>query len=246
MLRLLTLAIVGALVTLAQATQAPRPEFDAASVKAVPEEMGWPPRAGYWVSPRIVDPQRFRALTYLAQVIEGAYGVRNFQVSGGPAWIKEAQVRFEIQATAVRPSSQDEMRQMLQTLLADRFKLRLHREKRDFPIYALVVGRNGPKLTAANESSNKDSARNAGKGSIDIGNGVFKGGGATMELLIQILTDNLERPVIDKTSLTSITISVSTTTRPRCPTGGLALPYSCLFRNSVSDLSHKRHRSTCS
>jgi uncharacterized protein (TIGR03435 family) len=96
---------------------------------------------------------------------------------------------------ADRPSSDEQIRRMLQELLAQRFKLKLHRETREIPIYALVVGKNGHKLQAT-----KDASQN-GDGSIWLGNGALSARGVTMALFVRILSENLDRPVLDKTSL---------------------------------------------
>jgi uncharacterized protein (TIGR03435 family) len=119
--------------------------------------------------------------------------MRSFQILGAPSWLGREQ--FEIQAMAERPSSDEEIRRMLQELLADRFKLRLHRETREIPIYALVVGKKGLKLQAT-----KDASQN-GDGSLWIGNGSLSARGASMALFARILSDNLDRPVLDKTGL---------------------------------------------
>lgn len=171
-----------------------KPSFEAASIKAVPDSVGWPPRAGYWVQPQMENPRRLRALTLLSQIIEWAYDVRDFQLEGGPAWLKQG--RFEIQATADHPVTQAEMREMLQTLLLDRLNLKVHREHKELPVYALVVGKNGPRLTPTENAS-----QYRGVGNFDVGKGIVMGHGATMAGFCQILTDNLERPVIDKTGL---------------------------------------------
>jgi uncharacterized protein (TIGR03435 family) len=124
-----------------------------------------------------------------------AYGVRDFQVVGAPEWLK--QEAFEIPATAEHPSNECQIRQMVQGLLAHRFRLRLHRERREIPVYALIVGKNGPKLTLS-----KDDRLIQGLGDIQTRPGKLWGTGATMTLFTYILTDNLERPVVDKTKLT--------------------------------------------
>ena len=85
------------------------------------------------------------------QLITWAWKVKNYQVLGAPVWI--SQERFEIQATTGRPSSVDEERLMVQRLLASRFGLKVHREDKETPVYALVVGKNGPKLATAKEGT---------------------------------------------------------------------------------------------
>jgi len=188
--------LVALFLPLMAAQAQPPLAFDAASIKAIPEQTGWPPRAGYFIEPRMDDPQRFHSRIRISRVIEWAYGVREFQIQNAPEWTKEGKIRFEIQAIAAQPSTPAEMKQMVQTLLVDRFQLKLHRETKQVPVYALVIAKNGPKLKDA-----VDAAHNGGKGSIDIGSGIFKGAGATMDRFVEILTDNLDRPVINRTNL---------------------------------------------
>jgi uncharacterized protein (TIGR03435 family) len=78
-------------------------------------------------------------------VIRVAYGVYENQVIGGPGWIDTD--RFELTATVPPGSSVDVVREMLRTLLADRFGLTTHHEKRDLPIYTLTSsGQLGPRM----------------------------------------------------------------------------------------------------
>jgi uncharacterized protein (TIGR03435 family) len=130
-------------------------------------------------------------------ILEWAYGVRDFQVLGAPEWFK--QELFEIDARAEHPASEAQMKQMVQALLADRFKLKLHRETKIIPVYALVLGKDGPKLA---EAEAKSSLLNQGLGNIMVPPGKLTAHAATMALFVQILTENLDRPVIDKTHLT--------------------------------------------
>jgi uncharacterized protein (TIGR03435 family) len=79
-------------------------------------------------------------------------GAINVPIEGGPAWIKDAQYTISGKAEeAVKPGVMQGP--MLQSLLEDRFKLRLHWENRDIPVYALVVAKSGPKLQAFKEGS---------------------------------------------------------------------------------------------
>ena len=93
MARNVTRVIVAGLLCLSGLSAQTKPSFEAASIKAVPDSVGWPPRAGYWVQPQMENPQRLRALTLLSQIIEWAYDVRDFQLEGGPSWLKQG--RFE-------------------------------------------------------------------------------------------------------------------------------------------------------
>jgi uncharacterized protein (TIGR03435 family) len=82
----------------------------------------------------------------LADLIRIAYRVKPYQVQG-PDWM--SQQRFEIQGKIPDGVSPDKLPEMLQALLAERFKLTIHRDKKELPVYALIVGKGGPKLTEA-------------------------------------------------------------------------------------------------
>jgi uncharacterized protein (TIGR03435 family) len=72
------------------------------------------------------------------------------RVQGGLGWIDDE--RYDIQAKAENPNAtKEEIRVMLQTLLADRFKLATHRETKQLPVYTPLVAKGGPKLTVAKE-----------------------------------------------------------------------------------------------
>jgi uncharacterized protein (TIGR03435 family) len=80
----------------------------------------------------------------LADLIPIAFKLKPYQVSG-PDWLKGSQ-RFDILATLPEGSNKDQVPEMLQSLLAERFQLKYHRETRELPIYALVVSKSGHKL----------------------------------------------------------------------------------------------------
>lgn len=80
-----------------------------------------------------------------------AYGLKDFQLSGGPAWAKHGRLDvselFEVVAKAGdKAPSEDEFRVMLQELLADRFQLKVRHVVKDLPVYRLVVNKNGAKV----------------------------------------------------------------------------------------------------
>ena len=82
----------------------------------------------------------------LADLIRTAYRVKSYQVSG-PDWISGQ--RFDILAKMPEGSTKEQVPEMLQALLAERFKLTIHRETKEHSVYALVVGKGGPKLKEA-------------------------------------------------------------------------------------------------
>jgi uncharacterized protein (TIGR03435 family) len=86
----------------------------------------------------------------LRDLVRTAYEVKDYQISGldslGAAMSAQ---RFNIQATLPEGATEKQVPQMLQALLAERFKLVIHRETRDQPVYALIVAKGGPKLKDA-------------------------------------------------------------------------------------------------
>jgi uncharacterized protein (TIGR03435 family) len=122
--------------------------FDVAAIK--PNNSG-----ANFLGIRVVPGGGLRAVNAtLRSMIREAYQVRDFQLSGGPAWLDSA--RYDIEAKGqIEPGSQEQtglqVMKMLQALLADRFQLSIHRETKEMPIYALLVAKNGPKLEASRE-----------------------------------------------------------------------------------------------
>lgn len=91
----------------------------------------------------------------LDHVIALAYELRFTEsIKGGPAWARDDNVRFNIQATAPNPdkATHAELLQMMQTLLQERFKAKLRLETQDIPGYALVVANGGPRVHESAES----------------------------------------------------------------------------------------------
>ena len=94
------------------------------------------------------------------ETIATAYGFAGYQVSG-PQWLREE--RFDVVAKTDNPSAgEDEMRPMLQGLLAERFRLTLDRETRQLPAYVLAVAKNGPKLEGVQGERSDPRQKSAG------------------------------------------------------------------------------------
>jgi len=150
--------MVGAIWAQATATA-----FEVASIRAA--EFPNPGRAGG-------GQQQFRpgmqldagrlawSFASLAEMVQYAFGVKNYQVSG-PDWMRSS--RWNVVARLPEGGSQDQVPRMMQTLLAERFQLDVHHEKRDQPVYALEVAKGGPRLEAI-ASSNDDSTAPAPAG----------------------------------------------------------------------------------
>jgi len=82
----------------------------------------------------------------LKDLIVAAYKVKDYQITG-PDWLNKTDAqRFDIVARLPEGSSKDDAPKMLQALLEDRFKLKVHRVTQEHPVQALVVGKGGPKM----------------------------------------------------------------------------------------------------
>ena len=138
------LLIVTAYGLLGQSTPVTR--FEVASVKpntaAVVRVMMVAPRPGG----RLVAEN-----APLWMLIQNAYKLQRFQISGGPGWIDTD--HFDIEAKAAGNASREQIFLMLQGLLEDRFKLKAHRETKELPVYALTAARGGFKLQPPKEGS---------------------------------------------------------------------------------------------
>jgi uncharacterized protein (TIGR03435 family) len=135
----------------------------------------------------------------LKALVGFAYNVRDYQISNGPNWLDSA--GYDIIATPEHPvdptpDNIDYFRQMLQGLLADRFKLTLSRQKKELPVYALLVARDGPKLKEVEKWQKGADMRIHG------GAGQMIAEKVTMALLAQTLANIASRFVVDKTGLT--------------------------------------------
>jgi uncharacterized protein (TIGR03435 family) len=137
-----------------------------------------------------------------------AYDLRSFQIVGGPGWITDD--RFDVVGNSERSSSanddppdptkvtamqltrmQNEMRPRLVALLAERYKLKVHRESREQPVFELVIGKNGSKLQGATGNF----------GGLHISRNQLIAEAATIDMLAAALANQLNRPVIDRTGL---------------------------------------------
>jgi uncharacterized protein (TIGR03435 family) len=122
--------------------------FDAASIK--PSGSGGGGRMGGGGGIVQITPGRVLARNVTARrLVLAAYRLTPYQLSGGPAWLDSD--RFELEAKAETASNEKQLRLMLQTLLGQRLKLVVHRETEEMRVYALVVGKNGPKIYEVKE-----------------------------------------------------------------------------------------------
>ncbi len=197
MLRALAIAalMLGACHVFAQ-TAAPRPEFQVASIKLNQSE-----NRGMRVSPHLGG--RFTARNApLLQLIELAYRIKDFQISGAPAWL--ATERYDIEAKAEGDPGFAATYAMLQPLFEDRLKLKFHHETKEATVYALMVAKAG-KLPEAGECG---PGGETSKRSVPFCGGIYTlpgriaGDSITMAQFIDPLSSLTGRLVLDKTGLT--------------------------------------------
>lgn len=115
----------------------------------------------------------FKAINYtLKDLIRLGWDVRSYQISGGPKWLDsdryDIEVKPEVPFDVPGPSKEgdDRLRLMVQSMLADRFKLKLHRATKEMSVYFLVIGRNGPRLNQTGEPPDQGPHIQDGKGQL--------------------------------------------------------------------------------
>jgi uncharacterized protein (TIGR03435 family) len=178
------------------------PQFEVASVRPNNSSSGVP----------IIRPMLYgiRAkYCTLRMLIEWAYRPGRFfgdnEISGAPKWTDsdryDVEARIDdVEASNLRKLDRDQqehiLEQMLQELLAERFKLTVHRESIEQPIYELVISKNGPKLKGG-----KPDDPEFPNGMLRMTNGQITAKGVSMGRLLDVLGRQVQRPVLDKTGL---------------------------------------------
>jgi uncharacterized protein (TIGR03435 family) len=169
-------------------TPAAAPAFEVASVKPAPPPTPGSINVRTGGDPGMVDYKNVSLRTLIAL----AYRMKEYQISG-PEWIETA--RFDILAKVPPNAPKGQIPLMLQNLLAERFKLTVHREQKVMPVYAMVVGKNGLKvkpLEGEPEASMSNSFSPKGR--------AFSGQ-MTLAGLAAALSQMLDRPVVDLTGI---------------------------------------------
>ena len=196
---LLLVGLLGGLAGLPRGHAQSKPEplaFEVASIKPAAPAREGKFLMGFGNRPGRIDYK----LVTVRDLLQRAYGVRRQQVAG-PDWIDSD--RFDISAKLPEGATSDQVPVMLQNLLNERFQLTLRREKKEMPVYALVVGKNGAKL----EKAVGDASQAGPKKGIMITDGKtpgyahMEGTYATISSLIGMLSNMVDRPVLDETGL---------------------------------------------
>ncbi len=188
----------------AGASAATLPAFEVATVK--------PSRPGMWRQDYDTDGNRLTVINYtVRRLIREAYGLKSdAQILGGPKWIDQQAFDIVAKVDDAEAAKMDKMNDeqsdrewelMLQSLLADRFQLKVSRGERNLPVFALVVARPGPKL-----KHTPDTMANGQQGDpgIDIHGGELTATAVSMDSFADTLTglrDLENRVVINRTGL---------------------------------------------
>jgi uncharacterized protein (TIGR03435 family) len=182
------------------------PGFDVVSIK--------PNKSGSGMIRVMTKPDGYSATNIsLKMLIAAAYGIKDYLISGEPSWAGSA--RYDIDAKVAGPDvdvlkklSPEQRRSMLQPLLADRFKLKVHTESKELPVYELVVAKGGSKLkeatlgdTYANGIKGLDGSPGRA-GMMRVSRNQLTAQGVPIASLVNMLSQQFQRTVIDKTGLT--------------------------------------------
>jgi uncharacterized protein (TIGR03435 family) len=189
---ILMLAAFGA--ALGQTAPPPGPAFEAASIRVRQGAPQWKFE---------ISGTRLTIESYtLFGLVREAYDLQNFQVqmTGAPALMQSNDILYDIAAKAEGEGTptRDQFRQMLQALLADRFRLKVRRELVEMPVYALIVGKGGPKFKPSSPDADPTVRVSPNCSS----NYVVTMPKGTMEELARHLGGGLDRPAVDQSGLT--------------------------------------------
>ncbi len=133
----------------------------------------------------------------LRRLIEKGFGLQDYQVSGGPAWIDSD--RFDVSARSSDTSIPDEkLWLLLQPVLVERFHLKFHRSTKEMPVYALVVAKGKPKAALAPHRGDEQASSRMTIGS---GKATLDGTNMPMKQIAEKLSQSTTRIVIDRTRL---------------------------------------------
>lgn len=168
----------------------PSQEFEVAAIH--PDMIGASAGTGF-----NFDGGTLRVTNATLQFLIGkAYHIQSDQIIGGPGWLDSDRYDIDAKPPAAQNITPDQLGMMLQSLLADRFQLKIHRETREKTVYALVTGKNGPRLKDhdGGPASSLNSHTESGKTALT-------GTNASMDQLTGFLGNKLGRVVLDKTGL---------------------------------------------
>ena len=193
---MLTVAVLCASIMTGVAQQpAPQPtlRFDVASVKPLP--------AGSNIAGYRPEPTRFSGYFSIVEAVGFAYQIENNRIVEAPQWAKDR--RYEINATT-GPRKPGDLLPMMRTLLAERFALKVHRERRPMPVLRVTLARSdgslGPKLQRVERDCSQPAPNLRCSHSYGVGS--YRASGQEWKSFVSILETSLTgRPIDDKTGL---------------------------------------------
>lgn len=231
--------LLGILATLivapvfAQTSHERRPAFEVASIKLHSDARPGEGVAGFQNIPG--SPRMDMVGVTFKMLMEYAYAVKNFQIIGGPDWITTE--RYDIQAKAEDGSvpvstrmrelnTPNPMALRTQSLLDDRFQLRMHREIREFAVYELVVARGGSKLQLSADQGPPELGT-LDRGSLFIqrtpSGWTLQATAVPLSSLITVLSNQIGRPIVDRSNVKPGLYDVSLQWAPNRPPADGAL-----------------------
>jgi uncharacterized protein (TIGR03435 family) len=205
----IALAVLSSVAAYAQSPSG-KVEFEVATVRPSPQARLDRVGVGLRMDGAQAHISYFPVQAYIAM----AYRVKQYQVSG-PEWI--ASTMYDVSGKLPAGSKTSQIPEMLQSLLAERFQLKLHHEQKELPVYALVVGK-GPlqikEVQPAPAGSSNGAVNVAAEGSgsgvaVNLGNGStytfadnkFEAHQMTMDTLVTMLERYVDRPLLNMTDL---------------------------------------------
>jgi uncharacterized protein (TIGR03435 family) len=169
-----------------------KPEFEVATIKpSRPEAQGSSILVGRGGQNLFTTTN-----TTLRDLITFAYGLHARQITGGPGWVESE--RYDISAKPDQPGIPNvpQLKNMVQKLLAERFQLAFHREKKELSAYAITTAKTGPKISKTQGAGSLPGFGGRGPGAVAVRN-------STMGEFADFLQSRVvDRPVVDETGLT--------------------------------------------
>ncbi len=167
------------------------PAFEVATIK--PSD---PARPGQIVTLRGVEV--ITTNTTVHDLINLAYWLHPKQVTGGPAWTESEKFDMAGKPDAPGQPNVDQMKMMIQKLLADRFQLKFHFEKRDLPVYAVRIAKTGAKIIRSQDDPKGIPGWNFGRTASGT---TLTFRNSPMSQVTAMLQNSLDKPVVDQSGL---------------------------------------------
>jgi uncharacterized protein (TIGR03435 family) len=190
-----------------------KPVFDVATIKPSSPESQGKMIAG------LNGRHNLMVNTSVNDIVAFAYGLDTKQIVGAPAWADSSLYDVDGVPDVEGEPSTKQLQTLYQSLLADRFQLAVHHEKKELSVYAITVAKGGPKLT-------KSASAETDPAPFEMAQGVLRVTNETMTDIADVIKYVVERPVVDQTGLAGRfdfrlrwTPDDSTASRPNAPPG---------------------------